>query len=182
MLKWQFNELAKYKQEALPFSETVDIKEALLRDFGDLVLDVTPLEVKGFAQADQEDIIIHANVTGELTVPSSRSLAPVSLPLDFAIDEVYLQDVAHEERYELEDSVMLVEDGMVDFLQAIVEFTVLQVPLQVLTEEEASAPMPTGSGWAVLTEDEYADQQVEEPVAANTPLAGLKDLFDSEKN
>lgn len=182
MLKWQFAELAKYKQEALNFEETVDIKEALLADFGDLILDATPLNVKGMAQADQEDIIVHARVTGELTVPSSRSLKPVQLPVDFEIDEVYLQDEGHQERYGLEDSVIMVEDGLIDFLQAVVEFTVLQVPLQILTPEEENEPMPQGNEWAVMTEDEYAQQKQEEPASANTPLANLKDLFSEDND
>lgn len=182
MLKWQFSELAKYREEAFPFKETVNLQETFKKDFGDLIIDASPLEVTGFAQADQTDIIVHAQVKGTLQVPSSRSLTPVELPVDFAIDEVYLQDAGHEEKYELEDSVMLVEDGVIDFLQAVIEFTVLQVPLQILADEDVSAPLPAGEGWAVLTEDDFAKQQVEEPESTNTPLAGLKGLFDSDKN
>jgi uncharacterized protein len=178
MLKWQVAELAKYKTEAYPFEETLNVRDQLVETFGDIILDASELQVKGFAQADREDIIIHAHVTGELTVPSSRSLTPVKLPVDFDIDEIYLQDENHVERYEIEDSVILLESDLLDFERAVIEFTVLQVPLQVLTEEEKNAPLPSGSGWSVISEDDYEQQAEDEPAKTNTPLAGLKDLFD----
>jgi uncharacterized protein len=112
--------------------------------------------------------------------PSTRSLEPVEMPIDFDIDEVYLQDEAHADRYEIEDSVILVEDGVIDFNQALAEYVALSVPLQVLTEEEQNQPMPEGNGWAVISEDDFDKKKEEEPVQANTPLAGLADLFKDE--
>jgi uncharacterized protein len=182
MLKWQVAELAKYKTEAMPFAETIDVKDELLGTFGDIILDASPLTVEGFAQADREDIIVHAHVVGEIVVPSSRSLTPVQLPLDFDIDEVYLPTEDHADRYEIQDSVILIEGDVIDFVRSVIEFTVLQVPLQVLTEEEKNAPLPTGSGWAVISEDDYQQQVESEPAKTNTPLAGLKDLFPDEDN
>lgn len=179
-MKWQFVELQKYKTEALQFNEVVDLKDEITTTFGDVILDVTPLTVTGFAQADREDIIVHANVKGQLVTPSTRSLEPVEMPIDFDIDEVYLQDEAHADRYEIEDSVILVEDGVIDFNQALAEYVTLSVPLQVLTEEEQNQPMPEGNGWAVISEDDFDKKKEEEPVQANTPLAGLADLFKDE--
>ena len=179
-MKWQYAELQKYKTESLQFSEVVDLKEPLLATFGDVVLDVTPLTVTGFAQADREDIIIHANVKGKLVTPSTRSLTPVEMDVDFDIDEVYLQNEEHADRYEIEDSVILIEDGLIDFDQALMEYVALSVPLQVLTEEEKDQPMPKGKGWAVISEDDFEQKQEEAPAQANTPLAGLADLFKDE--
>ena len=71
-MKWQFVELQKYKTEALQFNEVVDLKDEITTTFGDVILDVTPLTVTGFAQADREDIIVHANVKGQLVTPSTR--------------------------------------------------------------------------------------------------------------
>lgn len=177
MLKWQVAELAKYKSEAMPFTEIINVTAELTTTFGDMVLDASDLQVTGFAQADQEDIIVHAHVTGELIVPSSRSLKPVTLPVDYDIDEIYLQKADHAERYDLEDSVILLEGDVIDFKQAVIEFTVLQVPLQILTPEEENEPLPSGTGWTVMAEEEYEQQADDVAVEANTPLAGLKDLF-----
>ena len=60
------------------------------------------------------------------------------------------------------------------------EYVALSVPLQVLTEEEKDQPMPEGKGWAVISEDDFEQKQEEAPAQANTPLAGLADLFKDE--
>ncbi|MDR3242201.1 MAG: DUF177 domain-containing protein [Lactobacillaceae bacterium] len=176
-MKWNFSELLKYKNEALKFEETLNLEAGLLENFGDVVLSAEPMHVTGFAQADHEDIIIHAHVTGKLVTPSTRSAQPVELPLDFDIDEVYIKEADHVDRYEIEDSVILVADDFVDFDQVVLEYVFLQVPLQVLAEGEADAEMPTGDGWEVIAEEDFIEKQADEPVAKNTPMAGLADLF-----
>ena len=40
--------------------------------------------------------------------------------------------------------------------------------------------MPEGKGWAVISEDDFEQKQEEAPAQANTPLAGLADLFKDE--
>lgn len=40
--------------------------------------------------------------------------------------------------------------------------------------------MPAGNGWVVISEDDYQQQTVDQPKAANTPLAGLADLLKDE--
>ena len=99
-MKWQFSELQTYKDEPLPFNETVMLKEDLLTQFGDVIKDITPVNVSGFAQSDDDDVLIHAHVTGELVTPSTRSLQPVTLPIDLDIDEIYIQDTPNSPRVE----------------------------------------------------------------------------------
>lgn len=179
-MKWQFVELQKYKQEAYPFEETIDLAEKLTTNFGDVIEAIEPVQVKGFAQADRTDIIVHAHVETTIVTPSTRSGKPFTLPLSFDIDEVYINAEANAERYEIEDSVILINDEVIDFDQAVAEYIVLQIPLQVLAPGEADEPMPAGNGWVVISEDDYQQQAVDQPKAANTPLAGLADLLKDE--
>ena len=181
-MKWQFSELQTYKDEPLPFNETVMLKEDLLTQFGDVIKDITPVNVSGFAQSDDDDVLIHAHVTGELVTPSTRSLQPVTLPIDLDIDEIYIQDKEHEERYNDEESVIVVDDGKINFDEAILEYIVLSIPLQVLTEEEmTNGTMPTGEDWSVISEETY-EKKKQETKQQNTPLSGLADLLkDDEK-
>ncbi|MCM0583341.1 DUF177 domain-containing protein [Weissella diestrammenae] len=176
-MKWYLSELLKYKNEPFEFSETLDLEQALLADFGDVILAATPMQVTGTARAENEDIIIHASVRGEIVTPSTRSAQPVHLPLDFEIDEVYIQSADHTDRYEIEDSVILVEDDVLDFKQVVMEYIFLQVPLQILAEGEAAAKMPSGEGWEVIAEDEFDAQQANQPIEKHTPMSGLADLF-----
>ena len=181
-MKWQFSELQTYKDEPLPFNETVMLKEDLLTQFGDVIKDITPVNVSGFAQSDDDDVLIHAHVTGELVTPSTRSLQPVTLPIDLDIDEIYIQDKEHEERYSYEESVIVVDDGKINFDEAILEYIVLSIPLQVLTEEEmTNGTMPTGEDWSVISEETF-EKKKQETKQQNTPLSGLADLLkDDEK-
>ncbi len=181
-MKWQFSELQTYKDELLPFNEKVTLKEDLLTQFGDVIKDITPVNVSGFAQSDDDDVLIHAHVTGELVTPSTRSLQPVTLPIDLDIDEIYIQDKEHEERYNDEESVIVVDDGKINFDEAILEYIVLSIPLQVLTEEEmTNGTMPTGEDWSVISEETY-EKKKQETKQQNTPLSGLADLLkDDEK-
>lgn len=181
-MKWQFSELQTYKDEPLPFNEKVTLKEDLLTQFGDVIKDITPVNVSGFAQSDDDDVLIHAHVTGELVTPSTRSLQLVTLPIDLDIDEIYIQDKEHEERYNDEESVIVVDDGKINFDEAILEYIVLSIPLQVLTEEEmTNGTMPTGEDWSVISEETY-EKKKQETKQQNTPLSGLADLLkDDEK-
>ena len=181
-MKWQFSELQTYKDEPLPFNEKVTLKEDLLTPFGDVIKDITPVNVSGFAQSDDDDVLIHAHVTGELVTPSTRSLQPVTLPIDLDIDEIYIQDKEHEERYSDEESVIVVDDGKINFDEAILEYIVLSIPLQVLTEEEmTNGTMPTGEDWSVISEETF-EKKKQETKQQNTPLSGLADLLkDDEK-
>ena len=181
-MKWQFSELQTYKDEPLPFNEKVTLKEDLLTPFGDVIKDITPVNVSGFAQSDDDDVLIHAHVTGELVTPSTRSLQPVTLPIDLDIDEIYIQDKEHEERYSDEESVIVVDDGKINFDEAILEYIVLSIPLQVLTEEEeTNETMPTGEDWSVISEETF-EKKKQETKQQNTPLSGLADLLkDDEK-
>ena len=181
-MKWQFSELQTYKDEPLPFNEKVTLKEDLLTPFGDVIKDITPVNVSGFAQSDDDDVLIHAHVTGELVTPSTRSLQPVTLPIDLDIDEIYIQDKQHEDRYSDEESVIVVDDAKINFDEAILEHIVLSIPLQVLTEEEeTNDTMPTGEDWSVISEETF-EKKKQETKQQNTPLSGLADLLkDDEK-
>lgn len=174
-MKWRFSDLQNYTDEVKNFTETLDVKDRLVTDFGDVIKEVTPVELNGFIQADRDDVIVHATVNVTVTTPSTRSLELVDVPLTFDIDEVYIQDTTHMDRYEEEQSVMVV-DKEIDFKEAVIEYIVVNIPLQVLTEEEAQGQeMPTGNDWAVLSEKDYENQA--DDAESNTPLAGLADLF-----
>ncbi|KRN75480.1 hypothetical protein IV73_GL000649 [Weissella kandleri] len=184
-MKWNLNELVKYKQEPLRFNEMMDVTAALKDKFNDVILDATPMQVEGMIQNEQDDFVLHAHVVGKIITPSTRSAEPVDLPLDFMIDEIYIPDIQHAEHYEMSESVILLEDEVLNFDDVLVDYIFLQIPLQVLAEGEEEAPMPEGEGWAVISEDEYLAEHeaINEPANENnTPLAGLANLLDHEND
>lgn len=182
-MKWNFSELLKYKQEPMKFQEELNLEELTQKMFGDIILSLALVQVEGWAQMERDDVVIHAHVTGELTTPSTRSARPVEFPLDFMIDEVYIRDTDHAERYEIEESVILVQDDVIDFSEVLAQYIFLQIPLQVLAEGENEEAMPTGDGWEVMSEEDYlAEQENGEEKATNTPLAGLANLLADDQD
>ena len=75
---------------------------------------------------------------------------------------------------------MVIEDGFIDLEESVIDNILLGIPMQVLSEEEqASAEMPSGNHWSVLTEEQY-DVLQDEKKKANNPFASLGGLFDDE--
>ena len=88
-MKWSLLELNKYKEEPLVFSETLHLKEELLqRD--DTLLDVSPIKVEGLLAVNKSEYLLHYTIQVTVTVPSSRSLEPVALPMQITVDEVFM--------------------------------------------------------------------------------------------
>ncbi|MDO4903577.1 MAG: YceD family protein [Limosilactobacillus sp.] len=181
-MKWSLSELHRYQNEPLHFESTFDLNASLTKLFPDTILGVEPVDVDGYVTYDDGDATISATVKTTLTVPSSRSLTPVQLPINFTFTEAYTDDRAHLARYEEDDVVFLLDDDndTIDFDTALAENIVEQVPMRVLSaDEEAGKPMPTGQGWSVIAEDDYAaDKQKVDNV--DPRLAKLKKLFPDQ--
>lgn len=181
-MKWSLAELHRYQDEPLHIQSTFDLNASLTKLFPDIILAVKPVKVDGYVSYDDGDATISAHVMTTLTVPSSRSLTPVQLPLDFTFTETYIDDRSHFSRYEGEDDVVfLIKKGdTIDFDTALAENIVEQVPLRVLSaDEQAGKPMPTGNGWNVISEEDYqAAKQKNKQV--DPRLAKLQKLFPDQ--
>ncbi|KIS04093.1 DUF177 domain-containing protein [Paucilactobacillus wasatchensis] len=185
-MKWSLKELAHYKDEPLSFNSTLDLNASLTERFSDLILAVDPVQIKGDLSYEKGDVMVTATVTTVLTVPSSRSLTPVKLPTHFSFTEFYLADASHLERYESDETVIVLdEDQMIDLDEAVAENIVLGIPMRVLSsEEQTGAPLPTGSDWEVVSEDDYVAHATKHN-SVDPRLAKLKELFpdqDDNKN
>lgn len=157
-MKWSLEELHRYQNEPLHIQSTFDLNASLTKLFPDIILGVAPVKVDGYVTYDGGDATVSANVKTTLTVPSSRSLTPVELQLDFNFTETYIDDCSHFSRYEDDEVVFLLKDrDLIDFDTALAENIVEEVPLRVLSaDEKAGKPMPSGKGWSVIAEDDYA--------------------------
>ncbi|TLQ04679.1 DUF177 domain-containing protein [Pediococcus stilesii] len=176
-MEWYFTELRKHK-EPFQFDETMDLEQSLIERFPDVVIKCSPISFKGVVTNDRDSVIIDAEIGCELTVPSSRSLTPVHMHLDFTISEIYVDDASIISSFPQEDVVMLVQDDKIDVDKLIEDNVVLQVPMQVLTpEEEQAGIMPSGSEWQVISE---ADDESEQDKPVDPRLAKLQDLFNDK--
>lgn len=189
IIKWSLLELNKYKEEPLVFSETLHLKEELLqRD--DTLLDVSPIKVEGLLAVNKSEYLLHYTIQVTVTVPSSRSLEPVALPMQITVDEVFMtkeQMDTRDERFAAEE-IILLDKPTIDLDESVEDNILLSIPIQVLTEEEQnSQEMPSGNDWEVISEEAYleskqkaAEQTVDPRLAKLSEL--LSDNAEEEDN
>lgn len=185
-MKWAKAQLNKYRREPLPFDLELDIQAAALERFGNLILALPPLHVVGWVQmTENDDVILNATVTGEVTVPSARSLAPVLLPVDVQIDERYVAEESRLEAYEETDAVFVLTNDTLDLDDSVLDNVVANLPLQALTPaEENDDELPSGHDWVVLSETQaqQAERLAREAQAEQLDprLSALDRFFDNE--
>lgn len=179
-MKWSLQEAKQYADQPLHITKTFQLDSAFTKRFPKQVLGAQPVKVDGYLTYDRGDATVSVNVKTTITVPSSRSLAPVQLPLDFDFTETYIGDDAHRERYDADEVVFTVDpdESSIDLDNALVENIFEQIPSRILTDEEKkNNVMPHGKGWAVISDEEHQkrnDKQVD------PRLAKLKKLFPDQ--
>lgn len=177
-MKFSVQELLKHIQEPIEISETLDVKKDLQARYPE-ILDITPVVVSGLLIPSKSDTVAHLQIQATLTLPSSRSLEPVELAMDFTIDEVYLTHAQAQMTDTLTDEVIIVEGQTIDLVEAVEDYLLLAIPTQILTPEEiAGKNLLKGEFWEVLTEDEYEIRQAEKDQQIDPRLAKLKNLLE----
>lgn len=183
-MKIVIRSLQKYTEhDPFKFSEVVNLKAELISRYGDQVIDASDFNVSGMIFSNIGDVIVSAHVTGKIVVPSTRSLDPVEVPLDFEIEEYYVLSKAGENRYSKDAVVFVVdEDSEIDTNETIIENVILQIPMQVLTPAElAGQSLPNGNDWNLVTNDSDQEEQLSEDTKIVDPrLAKLQDFFNED--
>lgn len=183
-MKWTLKEIQEHRGEPVYFTETVN-REATLMDRDKEILAVSDIKATGFLLYENHSVLANFQIDYTITLPSSRSLEPVNLTFSVPIFETYVEDEMSYEGYSNPEEVIIpIEDGMVDLVPAIDDNILLNIPTQVLSEEEQqSSHMPQGNNWSVVSEDDLKQQRAKEKEEHIDPrLAGLKALLKDEEN
>lgn len=181
-MKWSLLELRKYQETPLEFSETLDLKQNLIKRDGS-ILDLEPVVVDGILTVDKAAYIIHYRVQTVITIPSTRSLEPVVLPMDFTVDEVFMTPEQYNRREDLipEEEIIILDKDSIDLDESIEDNLLLAIPTRVLTEaEEHADKLPEGDGWQVMSEEDYLLQQEQAADQLDPRLAKLSELFSDD--
>lgn len=189
-MKWALSELNKFKNDQLRFTETIDLEESL-KQREPQILAVEPIRVDGFIQVDTGRYLAHFTMDTVLTLPSSRSLTPVKYPLTLTIDEDYmtestyagLADISEDEK----SLIMVLEKDLIDLTEAVEDFILLNLPLQILTEEEmTTTDLPKGEFWNVISEEDLKAKkhldELESEDKIDPRLAKLSELLLNDDN
>lgn len=183
-MKWSLLELRKYQDMPLTFEEILHFKDELMeRD--KQIIDLAPVSVKGLVTVSEKEYLLHYTVETIITLPSTRSLLPVELPMQFSVDEIFMTPEQYEQREESisDEEVLILENQTLDLSDSVADNILLEIPMQVLSEEEKNTnELPSGDDWVVLSEDEYQHQQEsKEQTTIDPRLAKLSSLFNEEE-
>lgn len=180
-MKWSLMELRKYREMPLNFSEEMSLKEELLaRDRQ--ILDAGRVKVRGTLVVNSGDYLLHYQAEVVLTLPSTRSLEPVDLPLTFTVTEKFMTPEQYQQRDEtLEEEILILENQTIDLVESVVDNILLEIPMQVLSEaEKQGTELPSGNDWVVMTEEDYQKLKESQQERKIDPrLAELSSLFDN---
>lgn len=180
-MKWSIKQIED-SGSPLVISEVVDIKSALLERETE-ILDVSPVKLNGTLLYDNNSVLAMFSFEVIVTLPSSRTLNPVPYEMNIEVNERYVNDiyVSHVARTYPSDIVNPINNHMIDLTESIIDNILLNLPLQVLSDEElAQQDLPHGQGWALLTEDAFKKQKQKEAEKTIDPrFAGLKALLNT---
>lgn len=163
----------------LQFDQDFDLAQEL-KERNREVLDIQKIVARGQAQYENGLYFLDYTLTYQITLASSRSMAPVDIVEDYMVHEVFasVEDGSVQKDLLEDDLVLPFEGDTIDLAASVADNILLHIPLKVLTPgEEAGEAMPMGIDWQVLTEEDYQKQQMEKK-EANSPFAGLQGLFD----
>ncbi|MEY8461898.1 DUF177 domain-containing protein [Streptococcus merionis] len=169
----------KKNPEGLSFSEKLDLK-ANLQSRNPEILNIEEVTANGQVKYENKMYFLDYFLSYKLTLPSSRSMAPVLLEQSYPVTEIFMEeaDLRNLAGDIDEELVLVIEREQIDLSESVADNILLSIPLKVLTpEEEASAAFPEGEDWQVLSEEDYAASQAEQK-KANSPFAGLAGLFE----
>lgn len=171
-MKWTITQLQKFRNKGVSLNETVQVDELIGMDPS--IRAISPISVTGRVDIGTNRVTFHLHLTGHFILACSRTLLDVHYPIDIQSTEVVLFNQLGEEE---EEDVHIADGDTIDLRPIISELLLLEVPMQVYSENEndEDAAPKSGSGWEVVDEKSKKDK-------IDPRLAGLAKFFDQNND
>ena len=123
--------------EGLAFNEAPSLLESIKERY-DQVLNLERIQASGQVAYDNGLYLLDYQLSYDITLPSSRSLEPVTLSFNYPVSETFIQEADAALQKELvEENLVLILDGdTINLDESILDNILLNIPLRVLTPEE----------------------------------------------
>lgn len=108
-MKWTVYQLHQKAKNSFDFHETVDLNE--LTSLHSDIRRISPVEVKGTGVIESKQVAFDLTITGEMTLPCSRTLVDVNYPFAISTKELF---VLHKTDDIEDEDVSIVEDDIID--------------------------------------------------------------------
>ncbi|PGM90150.1 YceD family protein [Bacillus cereus] len=165
-MKWSIHQLNKLRNKGLTLNEMVDVSE--LKEVEKDIREINPVNVTGRVDFGSGKFTFHLHITGSMVLPCSRSLVDVTLPFDIKTTEVFQTS---EEEFETEAEIHCLEGEVLDLLPVIKENILLEIPMQIFSDDVSGGAPMQGQDWQVISEENKEK-------TVDPRLAGLAKFFD----
>ncbi|ACJ34206.1 YceD family protein [Anoxybacillus flavithermus] len=153
-MRWSIHQLHQLQHKGLTIDEMADVSE--LKEVDDSIRDISPVRVHGRADVSAKKFTFHLTIEGTMKLPCSRTLVDVSYPFAIESTETFFlndYDATDEESH-------VVQGDAIDLMPIVKELILLEVPMQVFSEQpdHPDAVPQSGKGWTVISEEEYENK------------------------
>ncbi|BDR56231.1 YceD family protein [Xylocopilactobacillus apis] len=185
-LTFDFGKILERKENTI-FQGKVDLSEAIKERSSEYQADV-PFDLKITLEPIEDKYIdAYIDIQGLLIVPSTRSLKPAEVKINQHVEEIFVRLEEDIETDEEDDRVITkVENNNLDLYNTVVDYILLGIPSQVLTEKEQQENlMPKGENWQVISEDHFESIKKDSdklPKDTLSKLEKLKEELGKENN
>ena len=175
-MKWSIHQLSKYRQSGMPIDAEVQLDDVMKRNTD--IRHISPVHVKGLCTFGASQMTCRFTLQTTLTLPCARTWEDVEYPIDIETVEIFNWMDA-EKRGDVEDSEFHYVDGdVIDMKPVLEELVLLQVPMQVYSEQAEEKALYGGKDWSYTTEEEVEIAKKNDEPKSDPRLAALAKYFD----
>ncbi|MBG9982584.1 DUF177 domain-containing protein [Aerococcaceae bacterium DSM 111020] len=179
-MKFTIQQIKEQPNQLLKLEEVLNIKNDLIERMSSII-DVHNTHVDGYYVAVDNEVLLHCTIDTDLTLPSTRTLEPVTIHLTIPVKERYVTNNQATNLDEHEEVTIVVEDETLNLQEVVIDNILLNIPMKIIGDDESDDALPSGNDWTVMTEETYLQQQAEIQESAVDPrFAALQDLLDNE--
>ncbi|GIN57611.1 DNA-binding protein [Lederbergia ruris] len=178
-MKWTVSQLQKMRDSEVEIDQTIDISKDLTNRNSE-IRDASPIEIKGNIKVDSQEATFHLQLKGTLILPCARTLVDTEYPIDISSTEIYSLNMNKISSDDIDENVHEPENGVVDLIPVIEELILVNIPMQVFSQEALNRDTLSGKDWNVMTEEQYLDEKQKDK-KVDPRLAGLAALLDNEE-
>lgn len=178
-MKWTLRQIKEYADEIMPFEIEMDVSQSI-QERKSNIIHIGPVQAKGYFTQQGEDIVMYCQYNVDVTLPSTRSLQPVIVPLEVSVKERYVDGDGEGNPQNFEETVIALEHDYIDLVESAVDSILLNLPTKVIAEDETEGSLPSGKDWTVVTEEDYQRELEAETDKIDPRFAALKTLLDDQ--
>ena len=178
MLEISFSKIKNASEPLTHIERDVELRPEFFKRSKELLIDAKNVHLSGELFYQEPFVTGNFHITADLIVPSSRSLKPVAYHEDFTFVENYIDRKPTKEELEDNDTIVQVDNDVIDLQTAVEDNMLLNIPTTILTPEEKEKNIfPEGNGWEVISESAFDEGKKNQ---VNPAFAKLKVLLDNK--